>query len=405
MKKVVIIGSGAQGSTIAKRIQEDQCVSEIICADHDLVAAKSLEESLPKAKGIQVDARDINSIIAIAKDADLIVNGLTTDFNFIVMEAALAVGSDYQDMAGPWTQGSDYIEGYKNALFNWGKKFAEKGRTALIGTGSAPGLANVIARASVDKLDDVKTIDIHVYDAIVSNKYILFWWSPEIALGDMVMETYSYVNGKHVVAPPFSNPVMMKFKGIEKNICMYDHAHDEPVSMGLNADRYLKGVKNVFFKYGGPSVDKARELYRMGLLSHKPVDVKGVKVAPFDVVIATAPPAPKYPHEIAEILKEGMASQEGAFLVRVSGTLEGKPVTMDSYVNSPGLPEAFEKSGLTHETYCTGQCAAVFTNLIVNEKIDIKGAVSPEALDAEARRYFFKKLAEVGVTVDPIELS
>ena len=35
MKKVCIIGVGAQGSTIAKRLNEDPNVSEIICADYD----------------------------------------------------------------------------------------------------------------------------------------------------------------------------------------------------------------------------------------------------------------------------------------------------------------------------------------------------------------------------------
>ncbi len=33
MKKIIVIGVGAQGSTIAKRINEHRGVSEIICAD------------------------------------------------------------------------------------------------------------------------------------------------------------------------------------------------------------------------------------------------------------------------------------------------------------------------------------------------------------------------------------
>ena len=33
MKKVMVLGVGAQGSTIAKRLQEEPNVAEIICAD------------------------------------------------------------------------------------------------------------------------------------------------------------------------------------------------------------------------------------------------------------------------------------------------------------------------------------------------------------------------------------
>jgi len=36
MKKVLIIGVGAQGSTIAKRLNEEDNASQIICVDYDL---------------------------------------------------------------------------------------------------------------------------------------------------------------------------------------------------------------------------------------------------------------------------------------------------------------------------------------------------------------------------------
>ena len=39
--------------------------------------------------------------------------------------------------------------------------------------------------------------------------------------------------------------------------------------MGLMADKYLKGAKNIYFKYGGCGVDFAEPLYRMGLLSKR----------------------------------------------------------------------------------------------------------------------------------------
>ena len=35
MKKLLILGAGAQGSTVAKRMDEEPNVAEIICADYD----------------------------------------------------------------------------------------------------------------------------------------------------------------------------------------------------------------------------------------------------------------------------------------------------------------------------------------------------------------------------------
>ena len=40
MKKIIIVGVGAQGSTIARRLDEHPAVDEIICADYDIIAAK-----------------------------------------------------------------------------------------------------------------------------------------------------------------------------------------------------------------------------------------------------------------------------------------------------------------------------------------------------------------------------
>ena len=39
MKKILVVGVGAQGSTIAKRMDGHQEISEVICADYDIKAA------------------------------------------------------------------------------------------------------------------------------------------------------------------------------------------------------------------------------------------------------------------------------------------------------------------------------------------------------------------------------
>ena len=41
MKKIIVVGVGAQGSTIDKRMVEHPDVCEIICADYDSTAAEA----------------------------------------------------------------------------------------------------------------------------------------------------------------------------------------------------------------------------------------------------------------------------------------------------------------------------------------------------------------------------
>jgi len=402
MKKVMIIGVGAQGSTIAKRLNEEENVSQIICADYDLKAAEELGKTLAKAIAVQVNANDVKDIITAADNADIIVNGLPIQFNLNVMEAALELGACYQDLCMTYMDGKTSQQATRFIFDEQDKKFKEKGVLAMTNTGSAPGLVNVIVRETAEMMDSCDRIEMNVYEGVWSKKFIPFWWSPEVAFEDMAETPTRFENGKFVQTEPFANPVMMTFKGIDKPIRMVDHAHEEPITMGINADSCLKGAKNILFRYGGPHVELSQALYNMGFLSSEEKEHNGMKYIPFDLTIANAPPAPKYQEEIKEIIDAGLISEEGAFQVLVEGKKDGGPVRITSYVNAPGLIEAFEKSGLTHESYLTGQSAFIFTKMLVNDVIQQKGAIAPEVLNAAERKYFFNEAQKLDITVDHI---
>ncbi len=153
---------------------------------------------------------------------------------------------------------------------------------------------------------------------------------------------------------------MDKHLNISEIICAdYDRRAAEELSKSLSKAKPLQldasDAKNVDFKYGGCGVELSELLYNMGLLSKEPVTVKDTRIVPMDLVLKLCPPAPKYPEEIKAIIDEGVAVEEGAFLVRVEGTKDNKLVSIGCYANAPGLVEFFEKSGLSHETYLTGQ--------------------------------------------------
>lgn len=404
MKKVLVIGVGAQGSTIAKHLNGFTGISEIICADYDADLAKRLSESLSKATAAQVDARKTENIIAVAQGCDYIINGLPLEYNVQVMEAALAANASYLDLAGPMEE-IGFIESYQWMMTEWHERFKSKGLLALVGCGIAPGLANVLARSSVEKMDSCDYIGIFFYDGFLTKRFIPFWWSPEVALGDMAYNTFRFENGEFVIDTPFSRPKMTKFVGVDREIRMVDHEHDEPVTMGLLSKSVLKGAKDIEFRYGGPQVELAEALYKMGLLSKEPVEVKGVQVAPFDLLMKTIPRAPRFENEIQEVIDEGIIQEEGAFLVRVQGTRDGKPVQIDSYTNFPGLAEAFASSRITHESYSTGQCAAVFSSMMVEGVCTETGVLVPEQLEAACRNYIINELVKLNITVDEYETA
>lgn len=398
--KILILGTGAQGTTVAQRMDEEANVAEVICADYNKEAVDELVSMLKKGRGMQVDASSKDSIVAAAQGVDLIVNALPLEFGPNVLEAALEVKANYQDFAATDALVTDWIEGIQMMYDDYGKRFAENGTTAIIGTGAAPGLICVVARDAMRYLDSCDTINMLVYEGIEAKRFLPYWWSPVTALSDMMDTAYAFENGEIIRTEAHSRPFYRTFKGIDKEVELVEHAHDEPVYMGLNSKEYYKGARNIYFKYGGVGVDFAQPLYRAGLLSKKPEIIDGNSVIPFNVILSHLPHPPRFHDEIKEILDEGLKSDTGAMVVEAIGKKDGKDVMVETYVYSPGCVEAFERSGLTAEMYQTGQGGSLFTKMFVNDKYTQKGLISSDMLTFEEVDYYLECAAELDITLE-----
>ena len=179
-----------------------------------------------------------------------------------------------------------------------------------------------------------------------------------------------------------------------------NHCHDEPVQYGLNAEKYFKGCQNVYFKYAGTGMEFAEPLYRAGLLSHDEIEIKGVKVSPFDVVVACMPPAPKFAHEIKEIIDEGILVDDGCMVVEAYGKKNGKDILVENHVMAPGLVESFKRAGMTGEMYLTGQGGYLFSKMFINGDFDMTGLISSDMLPMDKVDKFFEYAKELGITLE-----
>jgi len=398
----MILGTGAQGSTVAKLMDKEPGVGEIICADYDERAVAELVKGLKKGRGKKVDASDMKNIAAAAKGADIIVNALPLKFGKKVLDAALEAGTDYQDFAAAETPElhENWVDGIKILYDEYGKRFAAINRTAVIGTGSAPGLICVAARDAMRRLDSCDTIYNIVYEGVEAKRFLPFWWSPVSALIDMSGQSYAFENGRIVRKDPFSEPIYRKYDYLDEEVKFVEHEHDEPVHMGLNSEKFFKGAKNIYFKYAGSGIRFAEPLYRAGLLSRKTEMVNGREVVPFDVVLAHIPPAPKYHDEIKGIIDEGLISDTGCMAVEAYGEKDGRKIRVETHVFAPGLEESFRRAGLTAEMYLTGQGGALFTKMFVNDMFTQRGLISSDMLTYEQVDYYFRQAEDLGITLE-----
>ena len=404
MKKVMVCGCGAQGSTICRKLDQEPNIEEVICADFNYAAAEAVCKLMTKGTPKQVDASSVDAIVAAAEGCELIVNVMPLELGINVMKAALQVKACYQDLSAcenvveGYPEYDTWFEGIRYMYTEYGKKFAENGTTAIIGTGSAPGVMCVVARKAVNELDECDTINSMVYEGTRSKRFIPFWWYPVPALCDMEEDAFAFENGEHIRTKPFSRPVKRNWPECGREVTLVEHAHDEPVYIGFNSEKYFKNCKNAYFKYGGTGIEFSEGLYKAGLLHHEEEEFNGVKISPFDWVLAHVPAAPKDPEVIKEIIDEGIIEDNGAFVCEAYGQKDGKNVMVDLHLCAPGIEEAYEKAKMSGEMYLTGQGAFLYTKLFVNEMITQKGLISSDMLNDEQVEQYLAWAAELGIT-------
>ncbi len=405
MKKILVLGVGAQGSAAARKLDQEPNVSEVICADHDMKAVENVVKSLKKGRGVQVDAHDKDSIVKAAEGVDLILNGLPLECTKNVLDAAVEVKANYQDYAATTALAEDWIESIRIQYEEYGPKFAANNRLAIVGTGSAPGLICAATRKAMQYLDECETIYNIVWEGVIAKRFLPFWWSPITALTDMSEEGYAFENGKLIRTPAYGLPIKRQYDYMDREITFCEHNHDEPVHYSFNAKKYFKGCKNAYFKYAGAGMDFCKPLYMAGLLSHEEEEYKGRdgrmhKAVPFDLVLSHIPPAPKYREEIQEILDEGLESDSGCMVIEAYGKKDGKDRLVEIHVMAPGLAESFERSGITAEMYLTGQGGYLFSKLFVNDEYDQTGLISSDMIEQKQVDRYFEYAAELDINLD-----
>ena len=423
MKKILVLGVGAQGSAAAKKLDKEPNVGEIICADCDKAAVDSIVGQLTKARGAIVDAHDLDSIIKAAEGVDLILNGLPLECTENVLEAALAVKANYQDYAGTisldkmWEESELFDPANEptfedeatlgwwrsiNSMYHlYGPRFKEIGKLALFGTGSAPGLICAATKYAMRYLDKCETIYNFVWEGAIAKRFQPFWWSPITALTDMSEMAIAFENGKLINTPAFGRPIPRKFPGMEDTIIFKEHCHDEPLQYSFNAKDHFKGCKNAYFKYAGAGMDFAQPLYEAGLLSHEEEDFNGQKIVPFEFILKHLPHAPKYKEEIQSFIDEGMAMDSGCMVIEAYGRKDDEGVLVEVSVNAPGFVESFERAEMTGEMYLTGQGGYMFSRLFIDDVFEGQsGVISSDMLTDEQVDRYFEYAAELDITLE-----
>ncbi len=290
--RVLVVGSGGVGAAAAAVAKRRDVFERIVFADVDPRRAQAVvdREGDPRFGAAQVDASDAAQIAELARTerVDAILNAVDPRFNQAVFAAAFDAGCTYLDMAMTLSN-AQTGEKLGDAQFAEEERWRERGLLALVGIGVEPGLSDVFARHAADELfSEIDLIGIRDGANLVVDGYdfaptFSIWTTIEECLNPPVI--WERERGWYTTEP-FSEPETFDFpEGIGPVECV-NVEHEEV----LLIPRWVE-CRRVDFKYGlgEEFIDVLRTLHKLGLDSTVPVSVRGVDVAPRDMVAAALP--------------------------------------------------------------------------------------------------------------------
>ncbi len=362
--RIFVLGAGATGSLLAQLLERQG--HTVWCGDRDLERARRFLGQRSAIPVTEVNARNLRGIVRAARGCQLIVNASASVFNQIVMRAALRLRAHYLDLSSHLTRNP-----FKAEQLAYAKRFEEKNRTAIINTGAAPGLTNLLVKRAAEMLDAVESVHIRLYESSESEDPIS-QWSPEGTFDEAISHPRVYRNGKFRMAKRFAELEKFRFPDPVGSANVVLAAQDEVATLP-----YFVPMRNMDIKIGGNEFDRLRRWYKQGKLTKS----RGIVRHRFPDTLS--------PRKIASLIRRGIL-QNAKFVavVLARGTKRGKKEDQLLLIRTDCVfPTLYQirQQGLytTPVAYATAHIAALFIKFFPR---DLPGVFPAEALPIETRR-------------------
>jgi saccharopine dehydrogenase-like NADP-dependent oxidoreductase len=390
--KVLLVGVGGVGEAIAVVAKNRAWLEQMVLADYNLDRAREVQSKLKdnaKFPIEKIDASDRAQIVALAQKyhVDLIMNAVDPIFNEAIFDAAYEAGTHYMDMAmtlstphatDPFHQSGVKLGDYQ---FARAKDWEAKKLLALVGMGVEPGMADVFARYAekhlFDEIDEIgirdgANLEVRGYEFAPN---FSIWTTIEECLNPPVI----WEQGKDwFTTEPFSEAEVFDFPEGIGPVEVINVEHEEV----LLVPRWIK-CKRVTFKYGlgDKFIGVLKTLKMLGLDKKEKINVKGVQVAPRDVVAACLPD----PAHLGDRMFGKTCA--GTW---IKGSKGGQPRQVYLYQVADN-ETCMKNYGVQAVVWQTAVSPVISMELIANGVWQGVGVLGPEAFDPDP---FMAKMAE-----------
>jgi lysine 6-dehydrogenase len=376
--RMLVLGSGLQGSACAYDLLQDKDVTEVRLAD---VHVGHLPEFLapysgPRLIPTPLDVRDHAAVLGAMRQCDAVMSAIPYYFNYDMARLAVEAGVHFCDLGG----NTEIVFKQKELDADARKKNI----TVVPDCGLAPGMVNILAEYGIKQLDAVDSVKIFVGGLPQHPEpplnYMLVY-SLEGALDYYTTLSWVLRNGKRTQVKALSEREPVAF--------------DSPLGQ-LEAFHTAGGLSTMAFRYEGkiPTMEYKTLRYPghaeimqnirdVGLLDLEPVDVKGTRVVPRDVFIAIVGPRLNKPHGRDLV----------ALRVVVSGTKGGKPAKKTFQL----VDRYDEANGVSAMMRTTGYSLAITGLMQVRGQVKPAGVHTPD--ECMPARDYIDELRKRGIDI------
>ncbi|MDQ3675089.1 MAG: saccharopine dehydrogenase NADP-binding domain-containing protein [Gemmatimonadota bacterium] len=379
--KMLVLGAGYQGSACAYDLLQNPEVTEVRLAD---LHTEHLAEFLSPYSGNRLiftplDVRNTEAVNALMRECNAVMSAIPYYFNFELAQQAVAAGVHFADLGG----NTEIV--FKQKTLDLEAK--KKGITVIPDCGLAPGMVNILAEHAINQLDKVETVRIFVgglpqnpepplnYQIVYSLEGVLDYYT-----------TLSWVlrDGKRTQVKALSEIESVKFDGTVGELEGF-HTAGGLSTMAFRYEGKIPTMEYKTLRYPGHAaiMEAIREL---GLLEMNPVDVKGVKVVPRDLVVAAMGPR--------------LTKPNGKDLVALRVFAEGTKDGTRKRVGWEMVDFYDEKHDISAMERSTGYSLSITGQMQVRGEIGKSGVFTPdEAIPGDK---YVSELAKRGVEIKPL---
>ncbi|MEO7083026.1 MAG: saccharopine dehydrogenase C-terminal domain-containing protein [Gemmatimonadaceae bacterium] len=283
--RMLVLGAGLQGSACAYDLLRDKDVKEVRLGD---VHIGSLPPFLapfsgPRLIPTPLDVRDHEAVLGVMRECDAVMSAIPYYFNYDLARLAVEAGVHFCDLGG----NTEIV--FKQKTLDAEAK--AKNITVVPDCGLAPGMVNILAEYGISQLDSVDSVKIFV-GGLPQNpepplNYMLVY-SLEGALDYYTTLSWVLRKGKRTQVTALSEREPVKFDAPVGTLEAF-HTAGGLSTMAFRYEDKIPTMEYKTLRYPGHA-ELMESIRSLGLIDNQPVDVKGMKVIPRDLFIATVGP-------------------------------------------------------------------------------------------------------------------